>query len=459
MNFSTLIFIWIFLPICLAGYFVLPNRFKNAWLAISSVFFYIWGEGEYVVVLLFDIILSYLTGLIISRTRNRTKKNICVIIYVFSVLMILGYFKYFFDIMRNVGVQISAIHLPIGISFFTFQAISYVMDIYRGDAEADSNFLDYTLYISFFPQLIAGPIIKYKDIKKQIKDRRHNIDSFNEGIHYFILGLSKKVIIANNLAVVVDKIYSFDENEISFIISWTAALFYTLQIYFDFSGYSEMAIGLGKMFGFSIPKNFDAPYSSCSVSEFWRRWHISLGAWFRDYLYIPLGGSKCKLYRVCWNLFLVFLCTGIWHGSGKTFVLWGIWNGFWVIVERILKEKKGFVLRGFFSRLYTMSVVIIGWTMFRAERLKQFLLMIRRMYCPIGHIHGHYTVFEIVSKRSIIVFVISIVWVFCLEKKKLFNKNEQGQSKISIAVDFVLLLVCVLLLSGSAYNPFIYFRF
>lgn len=466
MNFSTLIFIWVFLPIVLIGYYIIRcvckgNLIKNYWLLICSLFFYAWGEGRYIIILLCVIGISFFGGRCIYRTKKAWLKNLVLSLTIVVLLLCLGYYKYFNDIRLIFLHESGSVHLPIGISFFTFQAISFLLDVYRGEVDISGLRIgSYALYISFFPQLIAGPIIKYKDIEEQIRCRAENIEMLSEGIHFFIIGLFRKVIIANNVALVVDSIYGLSDSDVTCLFSWIAAIFYTLQIYFDFSGYSLMAIGLGKMFGFSIVQNFNKPYLSKSISEFWRRWHISLGSWFRDYLYIPLGGNKKGEIRTYVNLALVFLVTGIWHGSGYTFLLWGCFYAFWIVLERIVRNSKKLSritssIPMFFKYMYSILIVVFGWVIFRAESLHRLKIMIVRMVMPFSNITSHYSLLELVNHKQFVMLLIAIVWIFVIERKDIKIKNRL----LGLCFDTGALLWCLIALTGEAYNPFIYFRF
>ena len=330
MVFSSMVFLWIFLPAILAAYFICPGKGRNLLLVLFSLVFYAWGEPVYILLMLFSVIINFVSGICLERFPDR--KKIILAVCILANLSLLGYFKYFNFAVRLINRLFSAagisllsareIALPVGISFYTFQALSYVIDVYRGEVKSQRNFLHMLLYISFFPQLIAGPIVKYHDIEEQISSRVVTADKFASGVCRFICGLGKKVILSNTFAVYVDSIHGCDFGQVSSASLWMAALFYMLQIYFDFSGYSDMAIGLGRMFGFHFQENFDLPYISVSVREFWRRWHISLSSWFRDYLYIPLGGNRKGTLRTYLNLLIVFLATGLWHGAGWNFVLW-----------------------------------------------------------------------------------------------------------------------------------------
>ena len=341
MVFSTIIFLCVFLPIVIIGYYLVPKPAKNMFLLICSLFFYAWGEPVYVLIMLASIAYNYLFGMFIANTK---RDKLWMIISVVVNLLVLGVFKYSGFFIENIDkvipnlLHVPDIALPIGISFYTFQGMSYCIDVYRDKEMVQKNPVNLALYIAMFPQLIAGPIVRYSDIRTELTGRSHNAEMFSEGAGRFIIGLSKKAILANTLGAVATNIMSEDLQTMGAGVAWIGAIFYTLQIYFDFSGYSDMAIGLGKIFGFHFSENFNYPYISKSIREFWRRWHISLSSWFRDYLYIPLGGSRRG--NVYLHLLIVFLATGIWHGAAWGFVLWGLWHGFFIIAERMVANHK-----------------------------------------------------------------------------------------------------------------------
>jgi alginate O-acetyltransferase complex protein AlgI len=374
MVFSNLFFLFIFLPIVLLLYFVLKKEWRNYWLLLVSLFFYAWGEPKYIVLMMLSILLNYVFGLLVEKYRERQKLKLFLLwVAILGNLAILGFYKYanffveYFNLIFHTNFHVEQIPLPIGISFYTFQALSYVVDVYRKDAKVQRNFFDLALYVSLFPQLVAGPIVRYNTVAEEIKKRTITIDGFSEGIKRFILGLAKKVILANPLGALADNIFTTDPGDMTMTTAWIGIIAYTLQIYFDFSGYSDMAIGLGKMFGFNFLENFNYPYISRSISDFWRRWHISLSSWFRDYVYIPLGGnrvSKIKFYR---NLLIVWTITGFWHGASLTFLSWGLYYGIIISLERLGLEKVLKKLWRPFQHLYVLIIVMIGWVFFRAD--------------------------------------------------------------------------------------------
>jgi alginate O-acetyltransferase complex protein AlgI len=392
MVFSSSIFLFFFLPAVLFGYYVLfrkSRRWQNILLTFASLFFYAWGEPIFVIIMIGSICINWLLGLHISRrAENKKAQKIIVAVAVTVNIGILFIFKYLsFFANTFSGNDIINIALPIGISFFSFQALSYVLDIQRGRGDARKNPLDVALYISFFPQLIAGPIVRYETIADQIQGRRETLSSFTDGIERFMIGFIKKVLIANNIALVAD--LAFNNGTPTMLFSWVGAISYTLQIYYDFSGYSDMAIGLGKMFGFEFNENFDYPYISKSITEFWRRWHISLGTWFRDYVYFPLGGSRVETKtRLVFNLFIVWFLTGVWHGANWTFFVWGLM--YFVLIS--LEKLTGFYKKiGFFGHIYTMLFVVFGWVIFRADSLTSAYAYLTAMFGGGGGINPRVT--------------------------------------------------------------------
>jgi len=464
MVFSSAVFLWLFLPIVFCINLILPSKLSNIFLLLASLFFYAWGEPVYVVLMLFTILVNWLIGIAVSKTQNY--KKVFLILGIAVDLSILGFFKYagfLVNILNSVLhreiISFPELSLPIGISFFTFQAISYVVDVYRKDTEKSNSIIKVALYISFFPQLIAGPIVKYKEISEQIDRREVTKQGTAEGFRKFIYGLSKKVLIANILGKSVDIIFGLEMSSVGFLLAWAGAIMYTLQIYYDFSGYSDMAIGLGKMFGFDIPVNFDRPYLSRSVGEFWRRWHISLGSWFREYVYIPLGGNKKGNKRTLVNLSIVFLLTGIWHGAGFSFIFWGIWHGFFSVIERVFL-KKYLDKYNIISRIYLLLVVTFGWVVFRINNLMRTLEWfkcmlfgwIHNMKSPAGIIYGdRLTCFAAVAG------IIGCGLLQALVPERI--RNRWKYSGLEWAYCTILLILSLACVAGDTYNPFIYFNF
>lgn len=383
MVFSSMTFLCVFLPVVFILYYMFPSlHIRNGLLIIASLLFYAYGEPVYVLLMLFSIVMNYLFGRLLAVKRHIYKKVI-VAAAVSVNLGLLFVFKYIDMVLGTVNqishseIPMTNLALPVGISFFTFQALSYVIDVYRGEAKIEKNFFCLMLYISFFPQLIAGPIVKYHDIQEQIRSRKSDTREIAEGVRRFIVGLSKKVLISNTMAVAADALFSVSSADLNVLSAWIAAISYLFQIYFDFSGYSDMAIGLGHMFGFGFKENFRYPYISQSVQEFWRRWHISLSTWFKEYLYIPLGGNRKGKMRTCLNKLIVFFFTGLWHGANWTFVVWGMWHGLFMLLEEVLPVRK---FPRVFRHIYTMLVVCVGFVMFRADTFVQGIKMIGTMF-------------------------------------------------------------------------------
>ncbi|WP_251862274.1 MBOAT family O-acyltransferase, partial [Clostridium sp. Marseille-Q2269] len=363
MVFSSLIFIFVFLPITFLLYFISPKKIKNLTILMVSLIFYGWGEPVYIYLMVFSIVFDYFASLLINKHRGNKKlaKRIFIITLIVNLGM-LGFFKYFTFIIHNINylfglnIIVDNIPLPVGISFYTFQILSYVIDVYLKKVKVQKNIIDFGAYVTMFPQLVAGPIVRYSDIAYQLKHRKENFNKFGDGVERFIIGLGKKVLIANNVGLIWTNIKSMEFSTLSIVSAWLGIIAFTLQIYFDFSGYSDMAIGLGKMFGFEFIENFNYPYTSKSVSEFWRRWHISLGSWFKEYIYIPLGGNRVSLIKQCRNLFIVWFATGLWHGASWNFIFWGLYFGFFIFLEKMFLGKVLQKFNGFVSNLYTMVI-------------------------------------------------------------------------------------------------------
>lgn len=469
MVFSSMLFLWLFLPIILFLYYISGAKFKNIILLIGSLIFYAWGEPKYIIVMLISIIINYIFGILIDKYRKHDKK--ILILAIISNLFILGYFKYFNFFATNVNrifgsnvLNIKTIILPIGISFYTFQILSYIIDLYKKEIKVQKNIHNLALYISFFPQLIAGPIVKYKDIEKEINSRQVTIKLFSEGVRRFTYGFGKKILLANTLSFLATSIYNNDISALNTPLVWLAAIAYTLQIYFDFSGYSDMAIGLGKMFGFHFPENFNIPYISESITEFWRRWHISLSNWFKQYLYIPLGGNRKGKFRTYINLFIVFLATGLWHGASFNFIAWGLYYGLFLIIERIflkkILDKNRFKI---INHIYVMMIVIVGWVLFNADGLRIGLKTIKLMF-SFDFKQTYIITPFIINFWSILILVLGIL--FCGPIHKIIEKSKYKskllkfyKNNLEIIVIVIILLLSIVELVSNSYNPFIYFRF
>lgn len=472
MLFSSTTFIYLFLPVVLLFYYVVFRKsrlLQNIFLLIASLFFYAWGEPKFVLIMLASIFFNWLFGLWVSKSKdNKVRSRAIIAVDVVFNLAILFVFKYLtftgsvINSIFNADLNVPDIALPIGISFFTFQAMSYVIDVYRQKGEVQTNILYVGLYISFFPQLIAGPIVRYETVADEIKNRKETADDFFNGFGRFIIGLSKKVLLSNSFALVADAAFGTISRgeELSTAFAWLGAIAYTMQIFFDFSGYSDMAIGLGMMFGFHFLENFNYPYISSSVSEFWRRWHISLGTWFRDYLYIPLGGSRAGRFRNIFNLFAVWFLTGLWHGANFTFIAWGLMYFVLIAAEKLTgfdkKSSKGIMP---FKWLYTMLFVVLGWVLFRADSIQDAFAYIKSMFALGSNVifDGMFTGY---MKQNAVLFIIGILLSTpiikrCSEKLK---TNKAG-SLVTVLLLIGLFILCISSLVGSSYNPFIYFNF
>ncbi|MDD2483051.1 MAG: MBOAT family protein [Candidatus Shapirobacteria bacterium] len=465
MLFTSPVFLFLFLPILLVIYYLSPTKFRNLLLLLASLFFYAWGEGLYVLILISMILVNYIFGLIINKT---TYKKIWLTSAIIFDLGYIFYFKYLIFAMTTLStvllktgkgpLELPQIIMPLGISFVTFHLISYVFDIYRKDIRAEKNVLNFSLYILMFPHLIAGPIVRYKDIGVQIKKRQFSKDQFVEGIKRFVMGLAKKVLIANVMAAVADQIFAIFPQYLTGQIVWLALFSYTLQIYFDFSGYSDMAIGLAKMFGFNFKENFNFPYIANSIKDFWRRWHISLSSWFRDYLYIPLGGNRKGKIRTLVNIAIVFTLTGLWHGSNWHFIFWGVYFGFFLILENLFLGKVLDKLWFGWRHLYTMGVVIIGWLFFRINSLNYAVYLLKVMVGINPNKIAVYQLGNFATREYLAVMLIALVAATPIGRN-LYQKIVNKIPAMEIITTGGLLILSIMQLAGDTYNPFIYFRF
>jgi alginate O-acetyltransferase complex protein AlgI len=464
--FSSLVFIFLFLPVSAAVYSALPGiRAKNVWLIIVSLFFYAWGEPFFVLLMVGSIFLNYLFGLAISTVAGTQKKLLLGLALALN-LGFIGLYKYADFAVRNINLLFGAdfalpqIMLPLGISFFTFQAMSYIIDVYRGDVPVQKNFFYLLLYISFFPQLVAGPIVRYETICLQITKRVHSLEGAGEGIRRFLAGLAKKVLIANQLALIADEVFISSAVNPPVLTAWLAMLAYFFQIYFDFSGYSDMAIGLARIFGFEFEENFNFPYISRSVSEFWRRWHISLGSWFRDYLYFPLGGSRVSRGKEIRNLFIVWLLTGLWHGASWNFIFWGLYFFFFIVIERLFLGKF-FKKHTVLSHAYLCVVVFFGWVLFRAASLTQALNIYKIMFfgSDVPLMNAQTLVYA--NDNWYIFLAAAVLSTPALKRlgEFIFQKKSAVFSALRAALYVACYVVVIIFLANSSYNPFIYFRF
>jgi len=467
MVFSSAIFLFCFLPVTYIIYRLLPNTYgRNGWLALASLVFYSFGQLEYLDLLLLSVVMNYLFGRLMMAPAGRGKRWPAVLAVVANLLL-LGTFKYldFFAATLNgafgLSIPLPGLTLPIGISFFTFQGLSYALDVHRDPDSGTRSFVKLLLYISFFPQLIAGPIIKYHDVALQIDHRELTPELTLSGLRRFIAGFAKKLLLANTAGQVADKVFALTAGAMDLRIAWLGAVCYTLQIYFDFSGYSDMAIGLGRMFGFSFLENFNLPYISKSIKEFWRRWHISLSSWFRDYLYIPLGGNRKGERRTMVNKFIVFFSTGLWHGANWTFVLWGLWHGLFATLEDAGVVPKR-LRQSWLGHVYTMLVVVLGFTLFRADNLASAGVMFSQMFAGFDITPAHtLTLISLLDARTVFYLVASVLLAFGLPQRAAEKLPVPAQARewTSAAAYALLFALCVLNLSSTSFNPFIYFQF
>ena len=471
MVFSSLVFLSIFLPVVLILHTVIPNRtIRNILLLIVSLAFYAYGEPVYVFLMIFSALLNYIFALILSRHHSKWVMGLAVAVN----LGLLGVFKYTGFLMSNINgvlglnLPIPAIILPIGISFFTFQALSYVIDVYRGDVAVQKSYWKVLLYISFFPQLIAGPIVRYKDVAHEIDNRTVNIRSIAFGLRRFIAGLAKKVLIANTMGAAADYIFNHGAENLNIVAAWIGAIAYLMQIYYDFSAYSDMAIGLGKICGFHFKENFTRPYVATTIQEFWRRWHISLSSFFRDYVYIPLGGNRKGKFRTVLNRLIVFFLTGLWHGANWTFVIWGLYHGFFLLLEEYIPIIRR--LPKFLRRIYTLLAVTIGFVIFRADTIAEAGTFIAMMFTGFDFSAGVMSFALQALTPSFVMMLIAAVLCcgvfdkFCcrvrwLEVKPQLTAKERTLQYTTFVLAGLLLVWCMLRLAGGSYNPFIYFRF
>lgn len=466
MVFSSTIFLCVYLPLVLLGYYICPKKGRNLFLLIVSLVFYAWGEPKYVFLMIFSILVNYIFGRLMDKHReNKKRLKLMLVLSVVIDLGLLSVFKYTDFIITNVNAIFGAnfdllnIALPIGISFYTFQAMSYTIDVYRNDVRVQKNLIDFGMYITMFPQLIAGPIVRYADVQDQLAERSVTTADFSEGVMRFVVGLGKKVLLANQMGAVWSDIYALG-GDVSALMAWTGAIAYTFQIYFDFSGYSDMAIGLGRMFGFKFPENFRYPYQSVSITDFWRRWHITLSTWFKEYLYIPLGGNRRGLARQALNLLIVWSLTGFWHGAGWNFVMWGLYYFVILFIEKLFLLKALDKLPKFFRHVYALLLIVIGWVIFASDDVSVLLPYFGSMFGANGAVGGM-DVYTLLTKAALLV-------ICCIAStelpKKLFLSatgamNEKAAFTIKSVLTIALLALSMILLIGDSYNPFLYFRF
>ncbi|MCI8610336.1 MAG: MBOAT family protein [Clostridiales bacterium] len=472
MVFSSLEFLFLYFAASIMLYFIVPLAFRNVVLLIVSLAFYGWGEPIYVTIMLFSIIVDYICGYFVGKYREVDKKKARRFVITSAVinLGILGFFKYYTFIVSNLQLLpfaflqkiplLADVKLPIGISFYTFQTMSYTIDIYRGDAKVQRNIASFGAYVTLFPQLIAGPIVRYQDVDDQLRSRPHNIALFASGMRTFICGMAKKILLANCAGAMWEGFQALSATDATVVGAWLGMLFYAFQIYFDFSGYSDMAIGIGKMLGFQFKENFFYPYVSKSITEFWRRWHISMGTWFREYVYIPLGGNRCSKLINLRNIVIVWLLTGFWHGASWNYVLWGVYYCIFLMMEKLFLQKILQRMPGFVSHLYTLVVVLFGWWLFVFEDLSAGVTY-------LGYMFGHGVVafseagaaFDLL--RSVLFLAILCIASTPLPKRLFYKLYEKGKgARVAISTgSAVILVLCTAYLVDSSYNPFLYFRF
>lgn len=473
MVFSSLIFLFLFLPSVKLTNFIFIKRIKlqNFMLMMFSLLFYYWGEKDHIFIMLACIFVNYLCGILIEQSQEEWRRKLNLTIAIVVSIGLLGYFKYFNFFLStttrifNLDVtNFAKIALPLGISFYTFHALSYVIDVYWRKVKAEYNFVIFVGYVSLFPQLVAGPIVRYRDIRHSFYRRYITRAGLRNGILRFSFGLGKKILIANTVAVLADIIFSLPQNELNFGLVWLGALAYMIQIYFDFSGYSDMAIGIGLMLGFKYKENFKFPYRSLSIQEFWRRWHISLSSWFRDYVYIPLGGSRKSTTRTYCNLIIIFVLCGLWHGANYTFIAWGLFHGAFLVLERTSFGKLIQQLPNFFRHSYALLVVLVGWVFFRADNIHLALGFIKKMFTP-----SNIDLSAVTSQMNgyvILAFLLGTVLSLGMNDYiKNYLKNSKNRQliiyykQISILLGLFILAISILPLSNNSYSPFLYFRF
>lgn len=473
MVFSSLTFIFTFLPITLLLYFIVPRKIKNIVLLMASLIFYAWGEPVYILLMIFSSIVDYIHGLLITKYRDDDKRaRLFVISSVIINLSLLSFFKYWDFLIDNINLLFNTsfkqlnLPLPIGISFYTFQTMSYTIDVYRGDAPVQKNPISLATYVTLFPQLIAGPIVRYQTIAEQINCREETIDKFAEGVKRFTIGLGKKVLIANNIGMLWSEIQGTNPGDLTILTSWLGIIAFSLQIYFDFSGYSDMAIGLGKIFGFDFLENFNYPYISQSITEFWRRWHMSLGTWFKDYVYIPLGGNRVSRFKIYRNLFIVWFLTGLWHGASWNFVIWGLYFGVIIAIEKawLLRflDKMWRPIR----HIYVIFILLIGWVFFVFDDISLGLSYLKGMF-GLKSIALYDTQFLFYIYNYAIILMMATLgatpFIKCkhaLLLKGLREKQRTACESIIVSVIFLgILFLSTAYLVDSTYNPFLYFRF
>lgn len=467
MVFSSLTFLFLYLPLVLLVYFAVPKKMKNAILFIFSLIFYAWGEPIYVGLMIFSTVLDYCCGKAVDKYRGTKKAKVGLLVSVFVNLGLLCLFKYTDFIIGTVNgifgssIPLLGLPLPIGISFYTFQTMSYTIDVYRGDAKVQNNIISFGAYVALFPQLIAGPIVRYQTIADQVDERVHSFDKFGEGAKRFICGLGKKVLLANNIGLLWDTISKTEISNLSVLSAWLGIFAFAFQIYFDFSGYSDMAIGLGKIFGFEFLENFDYPYTSKSVTEFWRRWHISLGTWFRDYIYIPLGGNRRGKWIQLRNIAVVWLLTGFWHGASWNYVAWGVFYGVLLIIEKFFLLEKLKRAPAFVGGLWTGLCVLVGWVLFAFEDIGHGIAYLGTMFGVGASLGGSKALYQLTSYLPLLaVCAVAATPIGSQLYKKINEKWKTGAlAAVDVAGISGIAFLCIAYLISGSYNPFLYFRF
>lgn len=470
MIFSSIFFLFVFLPITLFLYYVVPWKFKNFMLLLCSLIFYAWGEPVYVFLMLFSIVFNYLSGIEIDGYRQNENTKMLRYSFWFTVIVnlaILGFFKYYGFLVNNLNailpfeIPYRELSLPIGISFYTFQTLSYIIDVYKGVVPVQNNFVSFGAYVTMFPQLIAGPIVRYTDVDAQLSKRTHSLYKFGQGVSWFLRGLGKKVLLANNIGMTYDAIAAILPAERSVLTAWIGCIAYAMQIYFDFGGYSDMAIGLGKMFGFEFIKNFDYPYISKSVTEFWRRWHISLGTWFREYVYIPLGGNRVSKAKHIRNILIVWMLTGFWHGAAWNFMLWGLYYGLLLLAEKLFLAPKLEKLPAKAQQAYCFILVLFGWVLFFSPTLKDAFVYIGNMFGIGGSGFIDSTGLYYLAQNLILLVICALCSTPWLWKKfRRFTLQKGKYPSVAAAVIYTAIFIfSIAYLVNATYNPFLYFRF
>ena len=465
MLFTSISFLYYFLPALIIIYFITPKKYKNIILLIASLLFYFYGEPKYVFLMIAEIVIAYIGAILIDKYKSQSKNILIITLFIHVFLLII--FKYTDFIIQtindisNANIKLLNIALPIGISFYTFQIISYVIDVYNGKVKVQKNIINLATYVSLFPQLVAGPIVRYQTVEKELDDRVHSFNNFAYGIRRFSIGLAKKVLIANALGELCTK--AFVLNETTVIFYWIFGISYMLQLYFDFSAYSDMAIGLGRIFGFNFPENFNYPYISKSITEFWRRWHISLGTWFKDYVYIPLGGNRDGKYKQIRNILIVWLLTGIWHGANWTFLIWGLLFGIILIIEKIFLNKFMEKLPSFIKRIYVLFIVMILFIIFNAEKMSVALTNIKGLFGMNGEVFvNDYTLHYLKSYLPLLIISLFGATPFIKTLIDKLRKNKYANNIINILEPILIVMILVVVTSyliDNSYNPFLYFRF